>query len=103
MSALRELYRLGMEANGVRPMPVAPWKGREPPQFYDYALLGLPLEANEPIEREGPQGPQIGHRVTLKLVGVERAALETSDTQVDPWGQGALTRPAPWIASAELV
>ena len=41
--------------------------------------------------------------VNLKLVGVERAALETSDTQVDPWGHGALTRPAPWIASAELV
>lgn len=69
--ALRDFFRAGMQANGVRPIPVAAWAGREPPGYSDYAILGLPLEANEPVERQGPRGPQIGHVVTLTLVGVD--------------------------------
>lgn len=69
--ALRDIYRAGMEANGIRPIAVVPWIGREPPRFDDYALLGLPLDANQSVEREGPRGPQIGNIVTLTLVGVD--------------------------------
>lgn len=68
---LRPYYRNLIAANGVVPMPVAVWDGRSPPPFAEFALLGLPDEGMSPMERQGERGPQIGHAVTLTLVGVQ--------------------------------
>jgi hypothetical protein len=68
---LRDYYCDHVRANGVRPLPVAPWQGRTPPRFDSYALLGLPDEEMEQVERMGPRGPQIGYSAALTLVGVE--------------------------------
>jgi hypothetical protein len=68
---LPNLFLRSIAANGVRPLPVAQWAGRMPPQCGAYALLGLPYEEMIPLTRQGERGPQIGHMVNLVLVGVE--------------------------------
>ena len=55
---------------GVRPMPVAEWASRTPPPFDHYAVLGLPMEALEPLlrklERETPEPKRPARKAPLK-------------------------------------
>jgi hypothetical protein len=76
---LRDFYRDSLGANGVLPMPVVPWLDQSPPRFDHYALLGLPSEAMVPLARQGDRGPQIGHEVTLTLVGVDALPSPPAD------------------------
>jgi hypothetical protein len=81
---MRDLFCMNLRANGVVPLPVAPWEGRTPPRFDSYALLGLPEEEMVMLERTGERGPQIGHEVTLMLADVEALASPPADRIQSP-------------------
>lgn len=81
---LRDYYCLNLKANGVIPLPVAPWKGGSPPSFDFYALLGLPAEEIDLQERMGSQGPQVGCSMNLNLVGVHALECPPPDRVVSP-------------------
>jgi hypothetical protein len=81
---LRDYYRLHLEGNDVRPIELAQWTSHRPPVFDRYALLGLPEEAMEPATRMGERAPQIGHHVTLNLVGVEALTRPPDDRISSP-------------------
>ena len=76
---LRDYYCNHVRTNGVRPVPAAQWQGRTPPRFESYALLGLPNEEMDQVERMGPRGPQIGFHATLTLVGIEALTRPPSE------------------------
>jgi hypothetical protein len=82
--ALRDYYRLNLEANGVQPMPVAGWLSHTPPPFDHYAVLGLPTEELQPVTRLGERGPQIGYMTTLILAGVQALESPPPDRVVSP-------------------
>ena len=103
-----------------KPIPVgllaaSAWLGLKSPKVVKAAVRPGPLMASRlsaglgwPSGSNVPAGwppPVAGSSaVNLKLVGVERAARETSDTQVDPGTQELeLTIPGLEIASAELI
>src|SRR5262245_57765522 len=91
------------------------WVGLKSPNVVNAAVFPGPFTASKLALGSGcPSGrslpgatppPVVGSReVTLKFVGVERAARETSETQVDPERQELWsTSPALEMASAEFM
>ena len=76
---LRDYYCFNLKANGVMPLPIAPWKSNCPPPFDSYVLLGLPDEELDPHERMGARGPQVGYLMNLILVGVHALECPPAD------------------------
>jgi len=83
MIHLRDLYRKGLETNGVVPISEANWQNQPDNMLVDYCLFGFPEElVGETKTEPGPTGEMLTASINPLLLHVERT--DTSHREITP-------------------
>lgn len=95
---LQDLYRWGMEANGIKPISESHWREYQPVDFDVYAVLGLPEQVASGYDpaREGdhPLSGSIGSVVLSAEVLTDKSQIPESVNPglvSGPWFTGVIT------------
>ena len=90
---LSELFRAGLEANGIEPLSAVHWKQLEAVRFSAYALLGFPEDLAKDYDKESKTDDPLDGSIGTVVISAERV----DDKSLIPDAEDEWLKLAPWF------